>query len=425
MRAASRLSLLFLFGIAVIVRGADNGAPASVKPPDRIPLFIELTEHSAAHQYSQVIAAQTPAATRPSRRVLDQADTASRTQLRVVLNQQERFARTLRASGLPFSEIYRVQRVLNGFAVMADASALQKIRQMPDVARVLPMSDKFPTSAPASNAVPFTNVPAVWQLPVGPGHADGTGIRIGIIDTGIDYIHADFGGSGALADYQANDTTAASTAFYPSAKVVGGVDLAGDAYTGGNTPVPDLNPMDCNGHGSHVAGIAAGFGVTTGGTTFSGPYDGTTPFSSLRIHPGVAPKALLYGIRVFGCRGSTNLATQGVEWAVDPNNDGNLSDHLDVVNMSLGSAFGALDDDPDTLAVNAAAAAGVAMAVSAGNDGNVYFIAGGPGTADRAITIAASDDNGSTAGGFHIDLPPALAGYYLDTVPLTYGGTPP
>src|SRR5690349_6559314 len=120
MRAASRLSLLFLFGVAVMVRGAENGAAIQATPADRVPFFIELTEYSAAHQYAQVVAVQTPPSKRPSRQVLDQADTASRAQLRVVLNQQDRFARTLRASGLSFSEIYRVQRVLNGVAVMAD-----------------------------------------------------------------------------------------------------------------------------------------------------------------------------------------------------------------------------------------------------------------------------------------------------------------
>ena len=98
--------------------------------------------------------------------------------------------------------------------------------------------------------------------------------------------------------------------------------------------------MDCGGHGSHVAGTVGGSGVRSDGTPFPGPYDGNVPFSSLRIGPGVAPKASLYALRVFGCSGSTGLVTQALEWAIDPNKDGDFSDHLDVVNMSLGSEFG-------------------------------------------------------------------------------------
>jgi len=55
--------------------------------------------------------------------------------------------------------------------------------------------------------------------------------------------------------------------------------------------VPDPDPLDCNGHGSHVAGTAAGFGVNGDGTTFLGPFDNTAPFASFLIGPGVAPRA--------------------------------------------------------------------------------------------------------------------------------------
>jgi len=57
-----------------------------------------------------------------------------------------------------------------------------------------------------------------------------------------------------------------------------------------NTPVPDPNPLDCNRHGSHVAGSAAGFGVAAAGSTFSGPYDQLTYLNNaFLIGPGVAP----------------------------------------------------------------------------------------------------------------------------------------
>jgi subtilisin family serine protease len=80
--------------------------------------------------------------------------------------------------------------------------------------------------------------------------------------------------------------------------------------------MPDPNPLDCAGHGSHTSGTAAGFGVTSAGTTFNGHYDATTPGQSFSIGPGVAPLADLYMVRVFGCTGSTNVVVDAIDWAV-------------------------------------------------------------------------------------------------------------
>src|SRR6201999_3790645 len=108
----------------------------------------------------------------------------------------------------------------------------------------------------------------------------GDHIKVGIIDTGIDYTHADFGGPGTVAAYQAalaTDTAPANPSLFgPGApKVKGGTDLVGDDYdadpqsaTYQPVPHPDLNPLDCNSHGTHVAGTAAGYGVLADGTTF-------------------------------------------------------------------------------------------------------------------------------------------------------------
>src|SRR3712207_3673466 len=167
---------------------------------------------------------------------------------------------------------------------------------------------------------------------------------------------------------------------FPSAKVVGGVDFVGDAYdadTPGSVPVPDPNPLDCNGHGTHVAGTAAGYGVNTDGTTFRGDYASLDPFS-LRIGPGMAPNAKLYALKVFGCEGTTDATIPAIEWAVDPNGDGSPADHLDVINVSLGSDFG-LADTAEAMAVDEAVQAGVLAVLSAGNAGDVYDVGGSPG----------------------------------------------
>src|SRR6185503_21387620 len=97
------------------------------------------------------------------------------------------------------------------------------------------------------------------------------------------------------------------------------------------------------------------------------------PFSSLSIGPGVAPKAMLYALKVFGCSGSTGLTTQAINWAVDPNGDGDPSDHLDVINMSLGSNFGT-STDPSAQASTNASLAGVIVVAASGNAGDTHYI---------------------------------------------------
>ena len=90
---------------------------------------------------------------------------------------------------------------------------------------------------------------------------------------------------------------------------------------GTESPPPDPDPLDCNGHGSHVAGTAAGFGVKSDHTTYTGPYNSTTYATSFGIGPGVAPKAKLVVLKVFGCDGATNVADRRLEWVGDVQRD--------------------------------------------------------------------------------------------------------
>ncbi len=282
------------------------------------------------------------------------------------------------------------QSAMNGIKVRIARSQIADLKAIPGVVSV-----KLVNVYQRDNliGIPRVQAPSVWAFP----GFHGEHVKVAVIDTGIDYTHANFGGPGTVAAYNAAkavDTLPADPALFgPNApKVKGGVDLAGDDYdaepsdtTYQPIPHPDLNPLDCNldvGHGSHVSGTLAGFGVLSSGQTYTGAYDSTTYNNSFRIGPGVAPKADLYAVRVFGCFGSTDLVGEALEWAID--ND------MDIISMSLGSSFGT-GDTSDAEATDNAVKAGIVVVAAAGNDNDVRYITSTPASATRAISVAATD----------------------------------
>lgn len=274
--------------------------------------------------------------------------------------------------------------VLNGFRVRVRADRVPRIARLPGVTAVLLVPRHEPDNRRTDR---YLDVPATW----GATGRTGRGVRIAIIDSGINYYHEDFGGAGTAA-WRADDPTVREPGTFPTTKVVGGTDLVGDAYDGADndTPQPDPDPLDCKSsgsevdqHGTHVAGTAAGMGVILGGGTYRGRYDSRTlRRTSFRIAPGVAPEARLLAFRVFGCAGGTYLVVDAIERAVKAG--------VDVINLSLGSSFG----EPgsfDAIAVDNAALAGVTVVVSSGNGGPSAYMTGTPGVATRAISVAALD----------------------------------
>lgn len=212
-----------------------------------------------------------------------------------------------------------------------------------EVARLSYVENVFPNrkvEAFTDVSVPLIGADDVWAE----FDTEGEGIVVGIIDTGIDYSHPDLGGG-----------------FGDGFKVVGGYDFVNN----------DADPMDDHQHGTHVAGIVAA----------NGPGQ-----------RGVAPGAQLVALKALNQwgYGYDSDILEAIEWAVDPNGDGDTSDKLDVVNMSLGGPGD--DQSPLALAVDAAVEMGVVFCVAAGNDGRFRTI-GSPGTARRAITVGATDDN--------------------------------
>ena len=313
--------------------------------------------------------------------------------------------------------ITHTHTVLNSVVVHAPESRLEELRQIPGV-RAVERVQRFQRALTSS--VPYVTAPEVWRIDPPAGGYTGRGVRLGIIDSGIDYTHADFGGSGNPADFTLNDPTYIEPGTFPTTKVVGGIDLAGDDYDpavlGSDVPVPDEDPLDPSeaGHGSHVAGIASGLGVLVGGATFNGLYDASVYGHSFLIGPGVAPEADLYAIKIFGRTGGTDLVVEGLDWAADPNGDGDTSDHLDVVNLSLGVAFGKQDGTTgDQAAVKRLATLGCVVVIAAGNEGNTHYIMASPGVAPEAITVANIYAPGLTFDSIHVTEPGPISGDYL------------
>jgi hypothetical protein len=96
------------------------------------------------------------------------------------------------------TEIYRVTKALNAIAIFVERSEIPAIAKLPGVRSARILRPEFPSNA---TSVPFIGAPPLWNGSSGPDMSlTGAGVRIGIIDTGIDYIHSDFGGTGLLAD---------------------------------------------------------------------------------------------------------------------------------------------------------------------------------------------------------------------------------
>ncbi|KAI0201328.1 peptidase S8/S53 domain-containing protein [Astrocystis sublimbata] len=179
----------------------------------------------------------------------------------------------------------------------------------------------------------------------------GKGIKIGVIDTGIDYTHPALGGC-----------------FGPGCLVSYGYDIVGDDYTGANTPVPDNDPYDgCAGHGSHVSGIIAAQANEYGFT-------------------GAAPGVTLGAYRVFGCVGSAANDVL-IEAYLRAFHDGS-----NIITASIGGPSG-WSEDPWAVVVSRIVEAGVPCTVSAGNAGAMGLFYASTASNGKRVTSIASVDN--------------------------------
>ena len=281
--------------------------------------------------------------------------------------------------------IGRTKLVLNAIFLEIDSAHLTEISADPAVRRVHPVGNY---QVDLAETVPYIGASAVQAL-----GTDGAGVTVAVLDSGIDYEHADLGGSGLVADYLANNPNVVEPGTFPTTKVVGGFDFVGEAWPNGPLQ-PDADPLAAPGvgdHGNHVADIIAGVN-------------------------GVAPGASLYGVKVCSavssaCSGIAII--QGIEFAADPNGDGDTSDHVDIINMSLGANFGQPFDDDSAEAVENATKIGIFTVASAGNGGDRPFVTGTPAAAASALSVAQTSVPSAQQDQMEVTAPATAAGLYV------------
>ena len=308
--------------------------------------------------------------------------------------QQSKVAVSLTSIGA--EELARVQVAHNAIAVRVDASQLEQIASIPGVAKVRPVLNY---EMSLSETVPYVGGTAVQQ-----SGKDGTGVTVAVLDSGIDYTHRNLGGAGTLAAYAAahggpagDPLSTTLDGLFPTAKVIGGFDFVGEGWP--VTPLTnDPDPIDFQGHGTHVADIIAGKSL-----------DGT--------HVGMAPGAKLLAIRVCSavatsCNGIALL--QAVDFALDPNHDGNFNDAADIIHLSLGSDYGQIQDDL-TEALGDAVDLGIVVVASAGNGSNKPYVVGSPSIGPSIISVAQTQVPSAVAIPLVINSPASIAGTYGNT----------
>jgi len=302
----------------------------------------------------------TPPPTSATEMVLDETSTfwfvelfsppaAEGTNMATLAAEKNAFRTNAKKAGLVYTERYVYNELFNGFSISIERSELGKLARIPGVKNIYPVQTievPEPQQGPAPEL--FTSLAMVGadiaQSELG---YTGEGIKVAVMDTGIDYDHPDLGGG-----------------FGPGYRVAYGYDFVGDAFTGENTPVPDDDPDDCHGHGTHVAGIIGANGVMV----------------------GVAPDVTFGAYRVFGCTGYTwgDIMIAAMEMA--------LADGMDILNMSIGSAF-TWPQYPTAIAATRLVNKGMVVVASIGNEGAYgLYSAGAPGLGEKVIGVASYDN---------------------------------
>ena len=292
------------------------------------------------------------------------------------------FRQEAKSSGIKYSERFSYGRIWNGVSVQASPSQLGKLGGLSSVRALYPVETlELPEATPdLATAIAQTGAD-IAQNSLG---LTGDGVKVAVMDTGIDYDHPDLGGC-----------------FGAGCRVETGWDFVGDSFNASQfnadgtpnaaydpNPAPDADPDDCNGHGTHVSGII-----------------GASPASASGVK-GVAPGVTFGAYRVFGCGGSTtaDIMLAAMERA--------LADGMDILNMSIGSAHNTWPQYPTAAGSDALVDAGMVVVASIGNSGaDGLYSAGAPGVGNNVIGTASFDNSHVELATFTVTPAGLTAGY--------------
>lgn len=327
------IGLLFCLLFGVVPGYADRAY--SARYGEARSRAIVLFDAASVAQYKPLLS------TKPSRLFLTRQDDLRRYG-RSLIEVHQQFLSNLRQIGIEAQLNHDFTYLLNGMAITINSKDVDRLLALPGVRGIY--ADNA-VHVDLTESVPLIGADHLWQMTDSQQRPiTGQGIRVAVIDTGIDYTHPDLGGC-----------------LGPGCKVVDGFDIYNS----------DPDPLDDNGHGTHCAGIVAA--------------DGTMK--------GVAPGASLLAYKVLDANGLGTISgiIAGMERAADPDEDPATADAADIISLSLG--YPGTPGDPWSLAVEAAADQGILVVVAAGNNGPGYSNLDSPGLDAKAFTVGASDKN--------------------------------
>ncbi|KAK9765347.1 hypothetical protein K7432_006387 [Basidiobolus ranarum] len=270
------------------------------------------------------------------------------------IRMQESLLAEINSAGIPFVKRVSFSNIFNALSMNIQSKHLDFLHELPQVKAIWPVvlhqrHAPIPSSRPheslPSNLITNTHVATSVDKVHSQLNNTGSGIKVGIIDSGVDYRHRALGGC-----------------FGVNCRVQYGWDFLGDSFNDvADEMKPDPDPMDCNGHGTHVAGIIGG---------------------KEENFVGVAPDAILGAYRVLDCNGfgPSDAIIQAVEMAI--------RDKMDIINLSLGfnSPF---PDGLEARILDHATSMGILVIAAAGNEGiDGQWTIGSPSTGSSVISVA-------------------------------------